>query len=145
MKYYILLLTWILFLYYMSWFYTVERGESVLIKVTKRFANIFFYMRQENRMSIAGIIIGLFAHISMIFYFALIICHNMVKEYIAGIAVIWVYVSFFVMFIGEIAETSVKIKRSTTKKQKRENCGMMFLLLFSIGVAFYVVVHIIFS
>ena len=74
-------LLWILFLYFMSWFYTGQRAESVLITTGRKLNKILFFINPCRGISIVSIIIGLFAHFSLIIFVVLIFFNNIVQFY----------------------------------------------------------------
>lgn len=137
MRDYIYLLLWIIFLYFFSWSHTGSlRRESVLITVNKTLTKILFYIRSSNRnsrrISIFSIILGLFAHFSMIFFLFLVLFNNDTAPYMKLILIIWFWLGLTFANIGETIETFIKIKRAEefAKFGKKRD----FIILSIIGV-----------
>ena len=135
---YIPLLLWILFLYFMSWFYTSVRSESVLITVSKSLNKILFFINSYHRISIVSIIIGLFAHFSLMIFVVLLFFNDIVQLYVEFILRFWWLSGISLLTIGEIIETYIKFKRAETPKKRREFLGLMIILICSVGFILYI-------
>ena len=133
MRDYIQLLLWILFLYYWSWIYTEWRKESALLTVNRNFAKIFFYIKYFNGISLVSIIMGLFAHFSLIFFLILIPLNDVVAPYMKLIVRIWVWLGISLGSMGETMETYIKMKRAEVFSKKREFLILTILLAFVTG------------
>lgn len=133
MREYIQLLLWIIFLYYWSWFYTEWRRESALIIINKSLAKMLFYIKSPNRISLVSIIMGLFAHISLIFFLILIPLNDVVALYMKLIVRIWIWLGISLGTIGETIETYIKMKRAKAVSKKREFQILTILLVFVAG------------
>lgn len=144
MKDYGLFLLVVLYLYVFSWVDTDCPRNHILIHITKRLANVLFFMRRVNKMTVCSIIYGVFAHISLIVFFILAACHNIVKDYMREITNIWILLSAILAGIAMMVESHIRKKRATTKKLRRSETGafvmeffvtgsLILLLLFFIG------------
>ena len=139
---YALFLFWIFNLYCISWHHTVCRRESELIKVNNKLANILFYMRHEYRMSVVSIIIGLFAHISIILFLFLVIFKDIVQPYMRLLLFFWFVVSCFFISVGLTIETFIKRKRAETKMDKAwSSKGMITMEFIIMGCMLYLVIR----
>lgn len=130
---YIQLLLWIIFLYYWSWFYTGWRRESALIKVNKSLAKMTFYIKSFNGISLVSIIMGLFAHFSLIIFLILFSLSNVTAPYMKLIVRIWIWLGLSLGTIGETIETYIKMKRAEVLSKKREFLILTILLIFVTG------------
>ena len=137
---YIPLLLWILFLYFMSWFYTSVRNESVLITVSKSLNKILFFINSSHGISIVSIIIGLFAHFSLMVFVVLLFFNNFVQLYVEYVLELWWLSGLSLLCVGEIIETYIKFKRAETQKKKRVFLYTMILLIFSVVFLFCITV-----
>lgn len=137
---YIQLLLWIIFLYYWSWFYTGWRRESALIIVNKSLAKMLFYIKSSNGISLVSIIMGLFAHFSLIFFLILILLNNVTAPYMKLIVRIWIWLGLSLGTIGETIETYIKMKRAKAISKKREFLILTILLIFVTGFMIYMTV-----
>lgn len=135
---YIPLLLWILFLYFISWFYTRVRRESVLITVGKSLNKILFFINPSQGISIASIIIGLFAHFSLMIFVVLLFFNNFVQLYVELVLRFWELLGISLLTVGEIIETYFKFKRAETPKKRREELGLMVILICSVGFILYI-------
>lgn len=135
---YIPLLLWILFLYFISWFYTRVRRESVLITVGKSLNKILFFINPSQGISIASIIIGLFAHFSLMIFVVLLFFNNFVQLYLELVLRFWELLGISLLTVGEIIETYFKFKRAETPKKRREELGLMVILICSVGFILYI-------
>lgn len=138
---YISLLLWIFFLYFFSWSYTRVRSESVLITTSKNINKILFFINSAKGISIVSIIIGLFAHFSLIILAVLLFFNDIVQLYAELILRFWELSGISLVAIGEIIETYIKFKRSATPKKRREFLGLMVILICSVGFILYITVR----
>ncbi|MBD5549637.1 MAG: hypothetical protein HDQ96_00435 [Lachnospiraceae bacterium] len=115
---YIPLLLWILVLYFMSWSYTSFRTESVLITTGKNLSKILFFINSSHGISIVSIIIGLFAHFSLMIFVVLLFFNDIVQLYVELILRFWWLSGISLLTIGEIIETYIKFKRAETPKKR---------------------------
>ena len=130
-------LLWILFLYFMSWFYTGQRAESVLITTGRKLNKILFFINPCRGISIVSIIIGLFAHFSLIIFVVLIFFNNIVQFYCELILEFWVMSGFFLLSVGETIETYIKFERAETRKERREFLELTVILSCTVAAIFY--------
>lgn len=129
---YIPLLLWILFFYFMSWSYTCLRTDSILITTGKNLNKILFFINPFQGISIVSIIIGLFAHFSLMIFVILLFFNNFVQLYLELVSWPWKLLGFSLLGVGEIIETYIKFKRAETQKKKRVFLQKMILLIFSV-------------
>lgn len=137
MRNYIQLLLWIVFLYCASWTHTRWRRESVLVKVNSRLAKILFYIKSSEGISVVSIILGLSAHVSLIFFLALVCLHHEAAPYIKLIVRMWVWLGIVLIAAGETIEIFMKWKRAETKGKKVEFLLLTIILTFSTGIIVY--------
>lgn len=135
---YLSLLLWIFFLYFFSWSYTRVRRESVLITTGKNINKILFFINSAKGISIASIIIGLFAHFSLIIFVVLLFFNDIVQLYAELILRCWELSGVSLIVIGEIIETYIKFKRQEAPKKRREFLGLMVILICSVGFILYI-------
>lgn len=136
MREYNLLLIWILFFYYSSW-YSTWRSEAALIKVNRKFAKIFFYIKYDNGIAPGSIMVGLFAHFCLILFLILIPLKDIVAPYMRLIRVICVRL-FGCMTCMEVGiEEYINMKRAETVSKKRKCLMLIFFSVFSTGVLIY--------
>lgn len=133
MQEYIQLLLWIMFLYYWSWSYTGWRRESALITVNRSLAKILFYIKSFNGISLVSIIMGLFAHFSLIFFLVLVFLNNVTAPYMKLIVRIWIWLGISLGAMGETIETYIKMKRTEVFSKKREFLILIIILVFVTG------------
>lgn len=138
---YISLLLWIFFLYFFSWSYTRVRSESVLITTSKNINKILFFINSAKGISIVSIIIGLFAHFSLIIFVVLLFFNDIVQLYAELILRFWELSGISLVVIGEIIETYIRFKMAKISKKRREFLGGMILLICSVGGLFYFLVR----
>lgn len=136
----ILLLPWILFFYFMAWFYTSLRTESVLITTGKNLNKILFFINPFQGISITSIIIGLFAHFSLLIFIVLLFFDNIVQLYLELASWLWKVLGFSLLGVGELIETYIKLKKAKTRKKRKELLGLIIILSCSVGVLFYYIV-----
>lgn len=137
MRVYIQLLLWIIFLYYLSWFYTAWRSESALITVNRSLSKMLFYVKSFNGISVVSIIIGLFAHFSLIFFLVLVLFKHATYPYMKLIIRIWIWLGISLACMGETIETCIKMKRAESLSKKKEFLALTILLIFVTGFMVY--------
>lgn len=137
---YIPLLLWILFFYFMSWSYTSLRTDSILITTGKNLNKILFFINPFQGISIVSIIIGLFAHFSLMIFVVLLFFNNFVQLYLELVSWPWKLLGFSLLGVGEIIETYIKLKRAETQKKKRVFLHTMILLIFSVVALLFITV-----
>lgn len=122
------LLLWIFSLYFISWFYTRVRTESVRITTNKNLKKILFFINPSRGISIVSIISGLFAHFSLC---CCILFNSVAKTYSELITITWIWMGFLLLSVGETIETYIKLKREETHKKKRVFLYTLIILIFS--------------
>lgn len=133
MRVYIQLLLWIIFLYFLSWFYTGRRSESALVTVNRSLAKMLFYVKSSHGISVVSIIIGLFAHFSLIFFLILVLFKHATYPYMELIIRIWICLGISLACAGETIETCIKMKRAESLSKKKEFLALTILLIFVTG------------
>lgn len=134
----VFLLAGIGFLYYWSWFYSNVRRESIMIEVNKRLAGILGFIRNGRKISIVSIILGMYAHISIILFLIFVVCTVLkININFEQIAAIWVVVMFLLYAVGEEIETCIKIKMAETVKQRVEFIFVAGIVLAALAVIIF--------
>ena len=119
MREYNQLLLCIVFFYFLSWYFT-WRSDATLIKVNRKFAKIFFYIKYDNGIAPGSIMVGLFAHFCLILFLILIPLKDIVAPYMRLIRVICVRL-FGCMTCMEVGiEEYINMKRAETVSKKRK-------------------------
>lgn len=139
MHIYFNLLLWTAFLYFLCWFDNNVRRETILYEINEKLAKILGFMKNGRRSSIFSIILGLYAHISLILLVVLgvyiaVIKVNINLEYIA---LIWLLFVFILGFIGSGIEVYINIKMAERLKQKIEFIILVILLFISLCYLIY--------
>ena len=137
MKDYISLLIWIICLYFLSWHDTGGRKESVLVKVNKSIAKLFFYIDSSDGISIVSMITGLFAHVSLICFIILIFWGSTVKPYMGFITITWLWMGLLLLSVGLTIEACIKLKRAELRKKRRELQGLIIILICTVVFMLY--------
>lgn len=140
MKSYVILLFWIFFLYYSAWFLTRLRTESLLIEVNENITKIFFFIDSSKGLSITSIILGIFAHFSLILFIVLICFNSVTKPYAELVTSIWFWTGLSLMVLGEVTEAFIKLKRAETHREKRKFLADIVMLFCSGGVMIFMTV-----
>lgn len=138
---YIALLFWVLVFYVMSWGFTSLDSRSVLITTGKTLNKILFFINPFQGISIVSIILGIFAHLSLMFLGVLVFFDNFVQPYLEAISWLWNLSGFCLLGVGETIETYIRFKRAKISKKRREFLGGMILLICSVGGLFYFLVR----
>lgn len=112
----------------------------MLIIVNKTLNKILFFIKPSQGISIVSIIIGLFAHFSLMIFVLLLFLNNIVQLYTELILRFWELSGISLLCVGETIETYIKFKRAETPKKRREFLGLMVMLVCSVGFIFYITV-----
>ncbi len=136
MREYNQLLLWIVFFYFLSW-YSTWRSDATLIKVNKKFAKIFFYIKYVNGISPGSIIVGLFAHFCLILFLILIPLKDVVAPYMKLIVVICTWLFCCMLGMGLTIEGYINMKRAETVSKKRKWLIPTIFSFIGTGVLIY--------
>ena len=140
MKKFIPFLLWILFLYFISWFHTRMRVESIRITTGKKLNKILFFINPSNGISIVSIISGLFAHFSLMIFVILFFKNNIVQQYAELILRFWELSGISLLCVGETIETYIIFKREEARKKRWELLGLVVILICSVVVILYITI-----
>lgn len=136
MREYNQLLLCIVSLYFWSW-YSTWRPEAALIKVNRKFAKIFFYIKYVNGIAPGSIIVGLFAHFCLILFLILVPLKDVVAPYMKLIVVICMRLFCCMMCMDVGIDQYINMKRAETVSKKRECLLMIIYSFFSLGILIY--------
>lgn len=136
MREYNQLLLCIVSLYFLSWYFT-WRPEAALIKVNRKFAKIFFYIKYVNGIAPGSIIMGLFAHFCLILFLILVLLKDVVAPYMKLIVVICTWLFFCMLSMGLTIEGYINMKRAETVSQKRKWLIPTIFSFIATGVFIY--------